>query len=62
MRWATRRTCCSRRDLAWLLLFFAVPLINQLWVSLQTGNADDGLQLQRWSVYPDAIIPLPRRS
>ncbi len=39
-----------------LLLFFAVPLINQLWVSLQTGNADDGFaQSYNWSVYPDSI-------
>ena len=42
--------------LAWLLIFFAVPVFNQLWVSLQTGNADDGFaQTWNWSVYPDAI-------
>jgi spermidine/putrescine transport system permease protein len=39
-----------------LLLFFAIPLINQLWVSLMTGNADDGYEPNwNWSVYPDAI-------
>jgi len=39
-----------------LLLFFAIPLINQLWVSLMTGNADDGFEPDwHWSVYPDAI-------
>ena len=42
--------------LAWLLIFFAIPILNQLWVSLQTGNADDGFrQTWNWSVYPDAI-------
>ncbi len=40
----------------WLLVFYAVPIVSQLWVSLQTGNADDGFaQTWHWSVYPDAI-------
>jgi spermidine/putrescine transport system permease protein len=42
--------------IAWLLIFFAIPLVNQLWVSLQTGNPDTGFaQTYNWSVYPDAI-------
>jgi spermidine/putrescine transport system permease protein len=42
--------------LAWLLVFFAVPAINQLWVSLQTGTPEEGFrQTYNWSVYPDAI-------
>ena len=39
-----------------LLIFFAIPLINQLWVSLMEGNAEDGFEPQwNWSVYPDSI-------
>jgi spermidine/putrescine transport system permease protein len=42
--------------IAWLVVFFAIPLVNQFWVSLQTGNPDDGFtQTWNWSVYPDAI-------
>jgi spermidine/putrescine transport system permease protein len=42
--------------LAWLLIFFAIPAINQLWVSLQTGTPEEGFaQTWNWSVYPDAI-------
>ncbi len=26
--------------LAWLILFYAIPVVSQLWVSLQTGNPD----------------------
>jgi spermidine/putrescine transport system permease protein len=41
---------------AWLVVFFAIPLVNQLWVSLQTGNIDDGFaQTWNWAVYPDSI-------
>jgi spermidine/putrescine transport system permease protein len=41
---------------AWLVIFFAIPIVNQLWVSLQTGNADTGFsQAYNWSVYPDSI-------
>jgi spermidine/putrescine transport system permease protein len=39
-----------------LLIFFVIPLINQLWVSLMEGNADEGFEPSwHWSVYPDAI-------
>ena len=39
-----------------LAIFFVIPLINQLWVSLMEGNADDGFEPSwNWSVYPDAI-------
>jgi spermidine/putrescine transport system permease protein len=39
-----------------LLIFFAIPLVNQLWVSLMEGNADDGFDPKwNWSVYPDSI-------
>jgi spermidine/putrescine transport system permease protein len=42
--------------LAWLLVFFAVPAVNQLWVSLQTGTPEEGFaQTWNWSVYPDEI-------
>jgi spermidine/putrescine transport system permease protein len=42
--------------LSWLLVFFAVPVVNQLWVSLQTGTAEEGFrQTWNWSVYPDEI-------
>jgi spermidine/putrescine transport system permease protein len=42
--------------LAWLLVFFAYPAVNQLWVSLQTGTAEEGFrQTWNWSVYPDQI-------
>ena len=42
--------------LAWLLVFFAIPAVNQLWVSLQTGTPEEGFsQTWNWSVYPDAI-------
>jgi spermidine/putrescine transport system permease protein len=42
--------------LAWLLLFFAIPLINQLSVSLMTGNSEVGYDLTwSFSVYGDAI-------
>ncbi len=42
--------------LAWLILFYAIPVASQLWVSLQTGNPDDGFtQTWNWNVYPDAL-------
>jgi spermidine/putrescine transport system permease protein len=42
--------------LIWLTLFYAIPIVTQLWVSLQTGNPDDGFaQTWNWSVYPDAV-------
>lgn len=40
----------------WLLVFFAIPLANQLYVSLQTGNPDTGYQLTwHFSTYTDAL-------
>lgn len=40
----------------WLWLFFVVPLVSILWLSLTTGNAIDGFDLTwNFSVYPDAI-------
>jgi spermidine/putrescine transport system permease protein len=42
--------------LLWLIVFYAIPIVSQLWVSLQTGNPDDGFaQTWNWSVYPDSI-------
>jgi spermidine/putrescine transport system permease protein len=42
--------------LAFLAVFYVIPLVTQLWVSLQTGNPDDGFtQTYNWSVYPDAL-------
>jgi spermidine/putrescine transport system permease protein len=40
----------------WLAIFFAIPAVNQLFVSLQTGTPEEGFQLTwNWGVYPDAI-------
>ncbi len=40
----------------WLWLFFIVPLVSILWLSLTTGNPLDGFDLTwNFSVYPDAI-------
>ena len=42
--------------LLWLIVFFAVPAINQLYVSLQDGNIEAGYTFQwNWSSYTDAI-------
>ncbi len=42
--------------LAWLLIFFGIPLVNQLYVSLQTGDPETGYVFD-WNVgvYSDAI-------
>ncbi len=40
----------------WLWLFFIVPLVSILWLSLTTGNSIEGFDLAwNFSVYPDAI-------
>lgn len=42
--------------LAWLVVFFAIPALTQLYVSLQTGNFEVGYQFDwAWSTYKDAI-------
>ncbi len=42
--------------LAWLLVFFGIPLVNQLYVSLQTGDPETGYVFNwNFSVYSDAI-------
>ena len=42
--------------LLWLVVFFAVPLANQAYVSLQSGDPDLGYTFTwEWSVYSDAI-------
>lgn len=42
--------------LLWLLIFFLVPLVNQLYVSLQTGNPDTGYQFSwHFATYSDAL-------
>jgi len=42
--------------LLWLLLFFAIPLVNQVNVSLQTGDPDNGYALTwHFSTYTQAI-------
>jgi len=42
--------------LAWLLIFFGIPLVNQLYVSLQTGAPETGYVFNwNFSVYSDAI-------
>ncbi|MGE4426613.1 MAG: ABC transporter permease [Solirubrobacteraceae bacterium] len=42
--------------LLWLLIFFAIPLLNQLTVSLMTGDSEAGYDLTwAFSVYSDAL-------
>jgi spermidine/putrescine transport system permease protein len=42
--------------LAFLLVFYLIPLLTQLWVSLQTGDPDAGFtQTYNWGVYSDAL-------
>lgn len=42
--------------LLWLIVFYAIPLVNQLGVSLMTGNPEQGYTLQwHWATYSDAI-------
>jgi spermidine/putrescine transport system permease protein len=42
--------------LAWLIAFFLVPLFTQTYVSLQTGNLEEGFQFNwAWSTYSDAL-------
>ncbi|MBJ7329851.1 MAG: ABC transporter permease [Solirubrobacteraceae bacterium] len=42
--------------LLWLVVFFAIPLANQLYVSLQTGDPETGYQFTwAFSTYVDAI-------
>ncbi|HEY6761959.1 MAG TPA: ABC transporter permease [Baekduia sp.] len=42
--------------LLWLIVFFAVPLVNQLGVSLMSGNPESGYTLTwEWSTYSHAI-------
>jgi spermidine/putrescine transport system permease protein len=42
--------------LLWLIVFFAIPLVNQLNVSLQSGDAETGYSFTwNFSVYTDAI-------
>ena len=42
--------------LAWLIVFFAVPALTQLYVSLQEGNFEVGYTFTwNWSTYSDAL-------
>jgi len=42
--------------LLWLIVFYAIPLVNQLGVSLMTGNPEQGYTLQwHWATYTDAL-------
>jgi spermidine/putrescine transport system permease protein len=42
--------------LLWLIIFFLVPLLNQLNVSLQAGNPETGYSFAwHWSTYSDAL-------
>jgi len=42
--------------LLWLIVFFLIPLANQLYVSLQTGDPDSGYQFTwHFSTYTDAL-------
>jgi spermidine/putrescine transport system permease protein len=42
--------------LAWLLAFFLVPILSQTWVSLQSGNLEEGFRFN-WAfhTYSDAL-------
>lgn len=46
---------------AWLSVFFLIPLVSGLMVSLMTGNPDDGYQLTwNWHIYVDLFTgPTP---
>lgn len=42
--------------LLWLVVFFAIPVLNQVYVSLQTGSIEQGYVFDwNWSTYSDAI-------
>ncbi len=42
--------------LAWLILFFLVPVLTQSYVSLETGNLEQGYQFSwAWHTYGDAL-------
>jgi spermidine/putrescine transport system permease protein len=42
--------------IAWLIVFYAIPAINQFYISLQTGSLEQGYTFTwNWSVYKDAI-------
>jgi spermidine/putrescine transport system permease protein len=42
--------------LAWLIVFFAVPSLNQAYVSLQSGNPEDGFAFAwNWASYGDSL-------
>jgi spermidine/putrescine transport system permease protein len=42
--------------LAWLIVFFLIPVLTQSYVSLQTGNLAEGYQFDWvWSTYSDAL-------
>ncbi len=42
--------------LAWLLIFFGIPLVNQLYVSLQTGDPETGYVFDwNFGVYTEAV-------
>jgi spermidine/putrescine transport system permease protein len=42
--------------LLWLIVFFLIPLLNQSYVSLESGNADTGYAFAwNWSTYSDAV-------
>jgi spermidine/putrescine transport system permease protein len=42
--------------LLWLLVFYLVPVLNQSYVSLQTGNVEDGYVFDwAWGTYSEAI-------
>src|SRR3954465_12207913 len=42
--------------LLWLIIFYAIPLVNQAGVSLMTGNPEDGYTLQwHFATYSHAI-------
>jgi spermidine/putrescine transport system permease protein len=42
--------------LLWLAVFFVIPAIQMFFVSLQTGNVDEGFSLTwHWATYPEVL-------
>src|SRR4051812_28905846 len=42
--------------LAWLVVFFLVPVLTQSYVSLESGNLEEGFQFNwAWHTYGDAL-------
>ena len=45
--------------LAWLVVFYLIPALNQVYVSLQTGNFEVGYVLIQAEGLPSIAVPVP---